>query len=219
MIEHIHLAGPAAVDVLARRRGGGISISGSIGYIVAIIVLIVAIAAGKWLWQNREMVARQLRALQGPGNQNSMPPNGLPPNGMSPNGMPPNGMSPNGMPPNAMPPGSMQPGMMPPVSPYGQMPPAPAPSAGPPIGAAPPPPPPPPPASSGAPGPAPAPVPHATPAPSAPAALPGDVRMARDPQTPRHVLVHMANNAPQLHPHLLENPALEPGLRQWLSTR
>lgn len=48
------------------------------------------------------------------------------------------------------------------------------------------------------------------------APLPGDVAIARDPRTDPGVLLHMANNAPQLRPYLIENPALDRGLHNWL---
>ncbi|NMO03402.1 hypothetical protein HH308_19490 [Gordonia sp. TBRC 11910] len=48
------------------------------------------------------------------------------------------------------------------------------------------------------------------------APLPGDVAIARDPRTDPGVLLHMANNAPQLRPYLIENPVLDRGLHNWL---
>ncbi|MFT4086399.1 MAG: hypothetical protein QM658_04475 [Gordonia sp. (in: high G+C Gram-positive bacteria)] len=53
---------------------------------------------------------------------------------------------------------------------------------------------------------------------SPPAAAPGDVAMARNPQTPPQTLTHMVHNAPALRPHVAANPATDPGLLKHLST-
>ncbi|MFT4126187.1 MAG: hypothetical protein QM662_08150 [Gordonia sp. (in: high G+C Gram-positive bacteria)] len=46
-----------------------------------------------------------------------------------------------------------------------------------------------------------------------------EIAKARDPKTAAHELIDLAYRVPALRPHLLENPALEPSLRDWLSAQ
>ncbi|MFW0791756.1 hypothetical protein [Gordonia sp. CPCC 205333] len=50
-----------------------------------------------------------------------------------------------------------------------------------------------------------------------PGVSPIDVDTARNPATPPATLAHMVNHVPPLRPFVAANPALDPGLRQWLA--
>lgn len=176
MIEHRILADPVTADVLARRRGGSVDISGSIGFIVLVVVLAVLVALVRLAWQHRARIAMFVQQLQTRAQDSARTNHPTPPHYSGPPA-----------------PGQVQPTFGPPP----RLSPPPGVPVPHPYAAAVVPPPPPPPVGR--------------------VSAPGDIRAARDPRTPGHVLVHMANNAPDLRPHLLANPALEPGLRHWLS--
>ena len=197
MADLFYTAAPTAADFLARRGGSGISVSGSIGGLLGLALLLVVIVGAKQAWKHRDRLSSYYS--QPPGTQAQHNPAHHHPahnhpaqhnpaynhpahnhplqhqGGGVPPGFPPAGVS--------AAPGAPAPGM--PLN-------APGPVAG---------------------------VPLSDTAIRDTATrdiATRDIGMARDPQTPRHILVDMATSAPHLRQHLLENPGLEPGLRQWL---